>query len=480
MFLAVQFPFADIRGFLEGGGSRLARPAWPLAEPGLDFVRSAGLVQPRRRGGVADWAGEELYGDAKRAFRFPDRLDHLQFPLGEATGTLRCAFRRFHSEGTVARLEVGLKVIPVAPISGTPVDLLTLIRSVLTLQVSVRDTNLQPRAVKLIDAGEHLARHFLFATTNHQRRHLAGPPEPWWLTCGNPALVIEHSVDIVPPPHTRRVLEVSAAGASLSHAWIQFGKERCSVWFMARSEGDPDAARRLRIHLIRLHAERECLRAILVHIRQGNRLNLTRNTPTSDAVQSYLRDTVHLLNKPRHMGLEQSAMLEAAHQALGVVFEGETASLTLLRRQVAALVDGYVRRAQNTAAVINNIQGNVMNTNIQMGNVSVTGDFNVVTATNIQNSFNKAANSNVDADLKDKLKAVAVEVAKLAKQLPPDDAERVSKDLEAFTSEAVSKTPRKEWYELSAKGLLEAAKTVAAMAAPITTAVKAVLALLAV
>jgi len=150
-----------------------------------------------------------------------------------------------------------------------------------------------------------------------------------------------------------------------------------------------------------------------------------------------------------------------------------------MRRQVSAKVEGYIRRAQNTATVINNIQGNVMNTNIQLGNVNVTGDFNLVTATNIQNSFNKAANAEVTVELKEKLKAAAVEVANLAKKLPPEDAEKVSKDLETLTSEAVSKNPRKEWYELSAKGIVEAAKTVAEMAAPVTAAVKAVLALLA-
>jgi hypothetical protein len=80
--------------------------------------------------------------------------------------------------------------------------------------------------------------------------------------------------------------------------------------------------------------------------------------------------------------------------------------------------------------------------------------------------------------MKEALKELTAKVAELAKQLPPDKAEPVSKDLLALTSEAVSKEPRKAWYELSANGLLEAAKTVAEMTGPVTTAVKAVLALL--
>jgi hypothetical protein len=209
-------------------------------------------------------------------------------------------------------------------------------------------------------------------------------------------------------------------------------------------------------------------------------LELAMGGASSDLIQLYLKDAVNLLQRPQFMGLQQSAMLDVAREALGTAFEGETASLESMRKQVASQVDGFVRRAQSTAIVINYIEGNYMSTNIQMGNVTVSGDFNVVTATNIQNSFNKAANSGVPEELKTKLKELSVQVANLVKELPPDDAEKASKDLEALTSEAVSKKPRREWYELSAKGLVDAAKTVAKMAAPIATAVKAVLALIAV
>ena len=120
-----------------------------------------------------------------------------------------------------------------------------------------------------------------------------------------------------------------------------------------------------------------------------------------------------------------------------------------------------------------------MNRNIQMDNVSITGDFNVVTARSIENSFNKAANANVTDALRESLKALSVEVAKLVAKLPDHAAETAARDLETLATEATAKEPRKKWYELSAEGLVDAAKGVAEMAAPIAGAVKAVLALLA-
>jgi hypothetical protein len=480
VFLALHHPFADLRNFLGIEGGRLSRPSWPEAEPYKDFIRSSGLVRTRPQGGVEEWAGEELYADAALALRFPNHLEKARFGTAAVKGAVDYAFRRFRSQGTVARLEVGFRLkIATSTSAASVTEWLALLRDVLELPVRVRDANRQIQTVKLVDAGTILAQHYLIATTNHRLNpHLK--PQPWWLCSGMPALVVEysHSQPIMLPPHTRHVLDVPEADATLFHAWLHVGKQ-CSAWFVATGKRDPKRVRRLRIHLARLHAERECLRLVLLHIKDDNKFNLAKNQASSDLVQLYLNDTLRAIQKSERFGQDQSAMFEAAMQALGIAFEGQEASLQLMRRQVAAKVEGYIRRAQNSATIINIIKGDVVNKNIQMGNVTVNGDFNVVTADNIQNSFNKAANAEVDAELKEKLKAVAVEVANLAKELSLEDAETLSKDLDRFTDEAVSKKPRKEWYELSAKGILEAAKTVAEMAAPVTTAVKAVLALLA-
>jgi hypothetical protein len=478
VFLVVQFPFADSRGFIEQGSGRLSRPAWPIADPGKDFVRSSGLVRPRLLGGVENWAGEDLYGDAGAALKFPDHLRKRVIATNGDRGFLRCAFRRFHSDSTVAHLDVGLKLQFEAESATHAVDVITVLRQVTQLEVSVAAGNEARKPVRLIEAGEALAAHFLGATTDRKQAP-AGGMKPWWFSPGLPAVILEHAGPMALPPHTRRVLDLEGAGAALSHAWLQFGKQRCSAWIIAKNGGDPDASRRLRIHLVRLHAERECLKCILVNLRDANRLAPRKNTPACDAVQLYLRDALKLLQKPERYGLDQAAMLGAAQQAFGIAFEGETASLESMRRQVAARVDDYIRRAQNTSTVINIVQGDLVSTTIQMGNVSVTGDFNVVTARNIENSFNKAANAAVSDELKEKLKLLNQEVAKLTAKLPEEAREQVTKDLETLTSEAVSKKPRKAWYELSGEGLIDAAKTVAEMAAPVTTAVKAVLALLA-
>lgn len=481
MFLVVQHPLADLRGLLGSGCGRLSLPSWPLGNPDKDFVRSSGLVKPRLRGGVADWAGEDLYGDAKNALRFLNWRAHLHLDQPPAEADLECAFRRFHSDGTVARVDIGLRLQLSSPIPAAhAADGWRLLRDVLLCSVQVRNAKGLPATVPLIGAGDLLAQHYLAATT--QRK--ASPPiqtQAWWLSAGTPVLIVEYPRDNAPPvlpPHTQTVLHVPEADATLSHAKIKIGTNPCSLWFIAHGQGDPDAVRRLRIHLSRLHAERECLTRVLIHLNDEAKFDLANHPQRSDAVQQYLNDALRVLQRPDRFGLPQAVLLDAARMALGVALEGQSASLSQTRRQVAAKVEGYLRREQRTATIINNIQGDVMNTTIQLGNVSVTGDFNLVTAHNIQNSFNKVANAKLDPELESRLQAVAIEVAKLVKHLPEDTAEKTSRDLETLTNEATSKAPRKEWYQLSAKGLVEAAKSVAEMAAPVATAVTALLALL--
>lgn len=481
VYLVLQHPFADMRGFLGSESGRLSRPNWPNALPKSDFVRSSGLVKSRPRGGVDEWAGEEVFSDAARALRFPDQLGHTQLKAGAITAYIERTFRRFHSEGTVAHLDVGFRLsLEPRTSAASAKEWVMLLRKVLEIPVRIKDATRQTQTVKLIESGKVLAQHYLEATTSRKLNPEVSL-QPWWFCPGIPALIVEFSRSdpMVLPPHTRHVLDIPEADAILSHAWFEIGKQRCSVWFVAIGKGDTDAVRRLRIHLSRLHTERECLRLVIFHLSDERKFSLDKNPSRSDAVQLYLNDTLRVIQKPERFGFSQSVMFSAAQQALDIAFEGQGTSLRNMRRQVAAKVRGYILRAQATSTVINNIQGDLMNTNIQLGPVTVSGDFTLVTATNIQNSFNKVANADVDAELKEKLKLMTVEVANLVQKLTPDDAEKVSKDLGTLTAEAVSKNPRKEWYELSAQGIVEAAKTVAEMAGPVTTAVKAVLALLA-
>lgn len=118
------------------------------------------------------------------------------------------------------------------------------------------------------------------------------------------------------------------------------------------------------------------------------------------------------------------------------------------------------------------------NQSISISN-STVGDVNQVAADTINNSFNKIAKSDAPDELKEHLEKLNAAVKEMIQRLPEMQQKQAAQDVQTLTDEALSEKPRRKWYELSAEGLIEAAKTVGEIATPVITAAKAVLAFLA-
>lgn len=475
MFQLLVHPVADLRPLLpDVDAKRLTRPLWPTPSAGHDFLRSSGMIWPRLQGGAEEWAGEDNFADAALALRLPDRLRSRVFGLEETACTLSHVFRRFYSSGIVCRFEMGFRARRARAGSLDAAGTVRLLAATSCVPARVRRL---AHAQPLVAVGADLARQYLIGSSDRKSEKALSE---WWVAAGNPAMIVEYDRGdrIAPPPHARVVSSARVGATVLHHAWLEIAERRVSCW-MLRCD-DPAARtsefRKLRIHLVRLHCERECLRLVL---EAASRQRLARTLPQADELDDYLAGSLPLLTKPVSHGVEQSQLLDAAKSAWETALPGQSASFEALAQKTSKQVARYIRRSEAAASVVTQIIGTQMNTHIQLGNVTVSGDFNLVTAENIQNSFNKAAGAPIQDDLKEALKTLTTQAAELAKHLPAKAAETVSKDLAALTAEAVSTEPRKAWYEISAKGLIDAAKAVAEMAAPVATAVGAVLALLA-
>ncbi|WP_194791905.1 hypothetical protein [Pseudomonas sp. UFMG81] len=480
MFLTLQHPFTDMRRFLGAESARLHRPLWPLAEAQKDFVRASGLVRFRRKGGLDEWAGEESYSDANRALTFPDHLRHLAIGNDHLGASIGHALRRYYSDGGLARLEVGLRFTPYSVTGNSSAfDRFRLLRELLELPVSVTGKGLRCETLGLVQAGDMLAQHYLFASTR-----VKASSQAWWFSAGAPSIVLDYDrlIDehLIPlPPHISQVLELPDLEVTVSHAWLQIGKQQCAAWFIARGNRHREEVRKLRMHLTRLHTERECLRTVISHAQEGGKLDWVKQTERAETLQHYLNNAIRAIERPMRFGFEQSVLLSAAREAYGITLKGRTTSFDEMRQQVAMKVQNYLSRESKPTRIVNVFKEAVMTTTITLGNFTLTGgDLNIVTAKTIENSFNKATNSALEPGLKQTLENAVAEIAKMMVALPKERAELVSRDLETFTTEVTSEKPRQAWYELSAQGILEAAKTVADMAVPVTTAVAAVLALL--
>lgn len=493
MLVAMQFPFAEARPFLPTPSYRLTRPVWPLPEPGKDFVRQFGPVSRSEAGGVENWPGEGNYCRATSAIRFDGSVDGFLKIYPSVRQNFGGVFRRFVYDGlAVSRIEVGFGQRQLTA-DGSPQredQWIVLLRDVVEMTVRVPSANDRGDKCKMIDAPDRLAAAYLRSTTQistGQRK----ATERWWFSPGLPLLLVAYRETVggqVPP--TARSVDLGAqVDIRLHYLRPSFSKKEVGVWVMGVGpSADSDVVRRLRIHIFRLHAERECLKQIFRLISTG-KLTVDEKTDGTGRLQQYFKEVLPVLNKEQRFGLPQSEMLKAVQQFEDVVEPGERETLLTalerIRGNVLRNVERYTaaQLMRSSSGVTLNIDGDRATINLDqvMGGKSVTnqtvtfgdnatihGDF--VVAKNIENAFNAAQKAS-SPELKTALEELTKRVNEMSKQLPTEQARVVASDLATLSQEAVSEKPRQKWWELSADGLKEAAKAVAGIGPSVIEAV---------
>lgn len=127
-------------------------------------------------------------------------------------------------------------------------------------------------------------------------------------------------------------------------------------------------------------------------------------------------------------------------------------------------------------------QTGVTVTNIKIGDINIgenaqVGD--IVIASKIKESFNKAAASTAQNELKTALQQLAQAVAQMTQALPSEQATEAADDLSKLVDEATKPKPNKKWYSVSIDGLISAAENLGKVGEPVITLAGKVLKLLA-
>lgn len=323
MLVIAQLPMADVRPFLPVQTHRLERPRWgaPLSPDHTSgFVRNVGELRRRRGGGDMSWENEGFYCDARRALRLPSDLPRQAFgpadaPIAAFKGSSRAGSRRYYTSGPIVRIEVGLSRIW-GPHKLASHGLNQFLESVLNLPLHVRDaTDPQPQPLHAIGP---LLGALVLASTTRRTTDATFRPESWWVSPGRPVLFVEyHAGEIADPPATgSEVYLPPDYGLRLYHWWTSFDHHDVQAWLLRRTiDSDRDALRRIRVHLMRLHAELECAIQVLrlAYDEDGNaKVSPPSGTHEAAVLGDYLARLQRLLGKQTVYGHPQEPILEAA------------------------------------------------------------------------------------------------------------------------------------------------------------------------
>ena len=430
---------------------------------------------------------EEVFCLADRALRFSDQESFQQFQreLRQRGLITRRIYRRFLYDGNaVSRLELAFSLRKLRgaarPLRGA--DLITILESIGKIRVQIPSVRSQSGVCTISRLRGHLSNYYLQSTTTLK----GGAPlrrQDNWVLPGLPLALIEYSQQDLATLPARTIPVQSPASDLRLHYFRNLdyrGWESRGIWFIGtQTLYGSETLRRFRINLLRLHAEREVLKAVLRSIAREELPIIPRSAGT-DRLSLYLRDQMRILSKQSRPGFPQTEVLLAARRSDEFVSAGERQTLLMqlqgIRGNILRMVRDFTAReaadqapAPTTEVVVNHYE-------INFGDhATVHRDFVVAGA--IQESFNTIEASDAKGELRAELKHLAMQIAEMTKDLPEEKAREVARNLETLTDEATGKSPKK-WYDVSAQGIIGAAQAIGGAALPVIETVQKILSLL--
>lgn len=380
MFLVIQIPLVDLRQFIADDLGLLGRPNWPAPIANRDFVRSFGSIRRRPRGGLPGWLGESLICEANRAVRLRGIL-HSRDKRVDIK--LFVCFKRFYFDGlAVGKFEIGI-VLPDFPrlIAN---DQKAFLQSVLSTHATVPTAGGGFKTCRIVDLGKPLAN--LYATSS-RRTSWQGNHQNWWVQPCEPMLLVEpkqHQGLLLPfqgkviplRDHLRDFIlscyTVPDNGGSL-RMWMLAPQKRSLRWWSSKDPEQFQQQRAIRMYLLRLHAERECLNRVLSELGTG-RLEVEPRSSSADMLQHYLNIATRRISR-REKNLEKLAedgVAEAVRSAEDYLAPGERDSILAAldnldtRKNVFRKVERYLSGQVN-------IKELVMGDKITVGQAAVVG-----------------------------------------------------------------------------------------------------------
>jgi hypothetical protein len=281
MLLTIHYPIADLRRLVEAETDRLAQPSWPLPLEQKQFVRFLGPIESRPRGGLNGW-GDDFFCVADRGIRFVGTGPFVGPPLRR-----HFAFRRFFFDGQIAaRFELGVALVASdgAAVTGKFID------DFLSTPLAISDARGGRTASSVAAAANPLRSLYQRATT--KKSAVAGDGPAWRVASGRPVLYLEHltreSIDFPYPGRPGPPLRVEF-GLAIEYREVRIGKTRLPLWVTTLQPGfDRTVTRHLRLSILRLHTEYECLGLLFENV-SSNKIAVSSEAFRDCTLESFVR-----------------------------------------------------------------------------------------------------------------------------------------------------------------------------------------------
>ena len=364
-----------------------------------------------------------------------------------------------------------------------PQEVLSIIVDLCDLPTFIPQANLSPKKNKLLKQGPTLAKLYATGTTSSSCRTEISKAEKLVET-GNPLIILElesfeADFPLIPDGFVSIPAD-KALGANLAYGRLKTRSGIVSTWILQQGKSTQNISRSLRLNLLRLHAEQEALDLMLKQIHRKN-IPINSEQVFINELDEYFKEKTKLINRSKWGGIYQSAILSAFDACEQVTKPSNRLNMIDryegTHRQIWNMVEDYqIRRASiRVVPVIEVKQGGItVNKNVTLnqsgtGNIANISEFMSNITNQINNNLEKSASTD---EVKILMQQLADQIKSISDKIDPKQIKRMGNDLETISKEMTLPEPRKEWYELSIKGLKEAAEAVGEIAVPIIATLK--------
>lgn len=469
MLFIIQFPLADSRLFVQENTMRLVRPTWPSPTPDREFIRCWGGIKKRKTGGLNGWIGEDTFCEATKAIiftqniLFTDSQSSLKIPF-------KVVFSRFYFDGNaVGKLELGF-ACPTKDRGREIEDNINekqfkeLINYLLIFKIKISNPLLNKRKeeCELIKAGKFIARSYL-GTTTIQKNVCDILEKKWLVEAGTPTILLICGKKISHKfPFFKKESDSKIFNGNIFMSLIPHQGSTYPMWVLEGVSSEFEQVdcfcnlRHLRICLLRLHAEHQCLRIILKNIESG-KITISRDSEASQQLQYYLNEATSRINRLQSPNID---IAEIAREIQDCVSPGERENLikylekTQVRKNIRRKVDNYLKSCYNSL-FIGTMQGDI---EIMEGDVirDIGAGATVINRSLVEKSFNKVRDQ-FDENAASALRLIAQEIEKSGNK-------EAGELFDSFNEELQKPEPKRSLLRTLWNGMVEALPAIGQLA----------------
>jgi len=371
MVIFLQYTLTDQRSFTDINSSLLKKPAWPSPYPFKEFVKGSGQIIERKSGGMDNWIGENYICKINKGIKIPN------IEITDPKVILKNTSKHQYSteSGILTEYEFVFEVTGKKQLV-TKSIIEEIIDKLLNAEISIRNIAFKYSKSKLRTINKGLKEFHILTTTKKKEVDIDNDLK--YLNFCTPQLYFflksKEKLD-VSKNGMKKITKSDEFPFHLFSYLKNINNSPYRVWIHHEkfiNSLSVEINRDLRISLLRIHSEYECLNNVFRNITNGL-IKVNERTTESDKLQFYISNTITSITKQKSNVENGIGQTDSIEYFKDIFYETKPGDYAMLISKVKQF-NFRPQIEQKTVNFINNIEIMENKYKIENSQVAAIGD----------------------------------------------------------------------------------------------------------